>query len=186
VVVIPANALPRLQYEINDFGKHLQASLLTPLTKLRKVGQCPEFSALWTCYCHPFQTALKAATQLNSVMCEYTCTFITLSVVPTVQWPRVRVLVFPILNSNIGVASNKVNTAFYNTAALVQLSPPDVPFWQAHRSEKNLINFMTLVLLLHLVTLKQSVMTLRMACSGLHSVFKSLLQFLCIYKLVCL
>jgi hypothetical protein len=44
---------------------------------------------------------------------------------------------------------------------------------------------MSPALLSHLVTLKQSVMTLRMASSGLQSVFKSLLQFLCVYKLVC-
>jgi hypothetical protein len=71
-------------------------------------------------------------------MYEYTCTFINLSTCAESSVARGFMVFFSTLTSNNGVASNKVNTAFYNTAVLVQLLRPDVPFWQAHRFEKNL------------------------------------------------
>jgi hypothetical protein len=173
---------------MTSIGHISQYYFSPPVSKLRRVGSSPEFTALWTCYSLPFSNCTQSSRQLNSVMCEYTCTFITFKhLCRQFSGPRVQGTCLSLsLIYNIGVASNKVNTAVYNTVALVQLSRPDVPFWQAHRSEKHLINFMIPALLLDLGTLKQSVMTLRISSSGLQFVFKTLLQLLCVYKLVCL
>jgi hypothetical protein len=90
-----------------------------PVSKLRRLGSSPEFTALWTYVIRLFSFSVAAfklhpkqsATHLCNVRIHVY--FITLSTVPTVQWPMGSgYLFFSVLNSNIGVASNKANTAF--------------------------------------------------------------------------